>query len=188
MKRVLAILGVALCVLTLMGFAVAGKTYQKTMIVETKPLHLLGAGIREKWMFEVYVMGVYSESGKCNAKDLIGIDEVKYLRIDMLRDVSAEKMAETLGEAFKEHMPKDASAELKKQQQELMTLFKDECKKDTVIEIIYTPESGTIMKQNGKQIGKFAGKAFQTVLWDIYFGENTCCSGLKESVFKSCTK
>jgi hypothetical protein len=52
----------------------------------------------------------------------------------------------------------------------------------------YTPESGTIMKQNGKQIGKFVGKAFQTVLWDIYFGDNTCCSGLKESVFKSCTK
>ena len=188
MKKVLTIAGVALFALLSLGLTVEGKNYSATAIVETKPVKLLGAGVRTKWMFDVYAMGVYTESGKCSAKALIGDEETKYLRIEMLRDVSAEKMAETLGEAFKEHMPKDASVELKNQQQGLMTLFKDECKKDTVIEIIYTPESGTLIKQNSKTIGTFPGKAFQSVLWDIYFGENTCCSGLKDSVFKGCKK
>lgn len=188
MKKVLAIVGVALLSL---GFTIVkGKNYASTANVETKTatVRLLGAGIRTKWMFDVYAMAVYTESGKCCQIGLIGDEETKLLRIDMLKDVSAERMAETLGEAFKEHMPKNASTELIKQQQELMRLFRDECKKDTVIEIIYTPESGTIVKQNGKLIGTFLGKAFQTVLWDIYFGDNTCCSGLKDSVFTGCKK
>ena len=50
--------------------------------------------------------GDFSErkEGSCEPLRLISGDEVKYLRIDMLRDVSSEKMAEVLtpipGKAF----------------------------------------------------------------------------------------
>ncbi len=70
-----------------------------------------------------------------------------------------------------------------------MSDFKDECKEGTNIEFSYVPGVGTTFKQNGKQMGEtFAGKDFQLVLWDIYLGTNTCCSGLKEGVLKSCNK
>jgi hypothetical protein len=189
MKRALLVVALMALSAPVLALTVEGKNYQPTITVADKTLNLVGAGLRKKWFFNVYTMGVYSESGSCDTKALINDEGVKYMRIDMVRSVSAKKMAETLGEAFKEHMPKDASAELKKQQQDLMSYFKDECKEGTTIEFSYVPGEGTTFKQNGKQLGEtFVGKDFQVVLWDIYLGEKTCCSGLKEDVIKTCKK
>jgi hypothetical protein len=114
---------------------------------------------------------------------------VKYLRLDLLRDVSAEKMSGTIGESFEEHMPKSASAELKAQHKTFMGYFRDECKKKTVLEFTYVPGKGTSLKQNGKEMGPvLTGADFARVLWDIYFGEDTCCSGLKDDILESCKK
>lgn len=189
MKQALLVGALMMLAVPALALTVEGKNYQPTITVEDTTLNLVGAGLRKKWFFDVYTMGVYSESGSCDTTALIKDEEVKYMRIDMLRSVSAQKMAETLGEAFKNHMPKDASDELKKQQQDLMSDFKDECKEGTNIEFSYVPGVGTTFKQNGKPMGEtFAGKDFQLVLWDIYLGTDTCCGGLKEGVLKSCKK
>jgi Chalcone-flavanone isomerase. len=189
MKKIMLVVALMVLAMPAMALTVEGKNYQPTITVADKTLNLVGAGLRKKWLFSVYTMGVYSESGSCDTKALINDEEVKYMRIDMVRSVSAQKMAETLGEAFKAHMPKDASAELKKQQQDLMSYFKDECKEGTNIEFSYVPGVGTTFKQNSKELGEtFIGKDFQVVLWDIYLGDKTCCSGLKEDILKSCKK
>jgi hypothetical protein len=168
---------------------VEGNSYPATISKEGKTLHLVGAGLREKWFFNVYTLAAYSETKTCNPSALINTDEVKYLRMDMLRDVSAEKMADTIGESFGEHMPKNASAELKKQRKTFESYFKDECKEKTVLEFLYLPGTGVIMSQNKKKLGPpLAGKAFMQVLWDIYFGKDTCCDDLKEEILKSCKK
>jgi hypothetical protein len=189
MKKGLILAGVVLAALFVMGMTVEGNNYPSTLSIEGKDLKLIGAGLREKWFFDVYSMGAYSETGSCDTEAIIQNDEVKYLRLDMLRDVSAEKMSNTIGESFEEHMPKNASAELKAQHKTFMGYFKDECKKKTVIEFTYVPGTGTHLKQNGKEMGPvLAGADFARVLWDIYFGEDTCCSGLKDDILESCKK
>jgi hypothetical protein len=166
---------------------VEGKNYPSTVVVEGKTLKLVGAGLREKWFFNVYALGAYSESGKCDPKAVVESDEPKYMRIDMLRDVSASKMASTIGDAFEEHLPKNASGELQQQNRTFQSYFKDECAEGTVLEFIYTPGTGTTLKQNGKTLGPvLTGSAFARVLWDIYFGSDSCCSDLKEQVFETC--
>ncbi|NOZ85958.1 MAG: hypothetical protein GXP49_06800 [Deltaproteobacteria bacterium] len=166
---------------------VEGKSYAPTINLEGKTLKLVGAGLREKWFFDVYTMGVYSESGKCDAKDLIDTDQVKYLRLDMLRDVSAEKMSSTLAESFGKHMPNGASPKLKEQVKTFKGYFKDECKEGVVLEMYYVPGKGTIIKQDGKQLGPpLEGKDFGRILFDIYFGKNTCCDDLIEQIMKTC--
>lgn len=168
---------------------VEGNNYPLTVMVEGKNLKLVGAGLREKFFFDVYSMGAYTQSGSCNPSSIIDTDEPKYLRLDMLRDVSAEKMASTIGESFSEHMPKNASAKLKQQRRTFESYFKDECKEKTVLEFIYIPATGTIMKQNGKRLGKpLEGADFMHVLWDIYFGKDTCCDDLKEQILEVCKK
>ena len=166
---------------------VEGKSYKSQITVEGKTLKLVGAGLREKWFFDVYTMAVYSESGKCDLKGLIDADELKYLRLDMLRDVSAEKMSSTLAESFGKHMPKGASQELKEQIKTFKGYFKDECKEGVVLEMYYVPGKGTVIKQDGKQLGPpLEGKDFGKVLFDIYFGKDTCCEDLMEQIKKSC--
>jgi hypothetical protein len=172
-----------------LAITVEGTKYENTVNIEGKTLKLVGAGLREKWFFDVYTMGVYTESGSCNTSQLIKTDEVKYLRLDMHRDVSAEKMSSTIGESFEEHMPKNASAELKQQRKTFESYFKKECKEGNVLEFTYVPGKGTSLKQNGASMGPvLTGKAFQEVLWDIYFGKDTCCDDLKEQILETCKK
>jgi hypothetical protein len=172
-----------------LALTVKGIPYPDGITVEGKALKLIGAGVREKWFMDVYVLAAYSESGSCKAEELVSADEPKYLRLDMLRDVSAERMGATIGNSFEEHMPKDASDELKAQRQTFQAYFKDECKKGTGLEFLYLPGVGTSLKQNGKSLGPtITGKAFADVLWDIYFGQNTCCGNLKTEVFAGCKR
>lgn len=189
MKKLVLVALSILVPATALALTVEGTRYEDTATVEGKTLKLVGAGLREKWFFDVYTMGVYTESGTCDPVKLIKADEVKYLRLNMHRDVSAEKMSSTIGESFEEHMPKNASSELKQQRKTFESYFKNECKEGNVIEFIYVPGKGTIMKQNGKTMGPvLAGKAFQEVLWDIYFGKDTCCDDLVEDIIESCKK
>jgi len=169
------------------GLTVEGKNYPATVTKQGKNLKLIGAGLREKWFFDVYAMGAYSESKACAVVDIVNKDEAKMLRLDLLRDVSAEKMATTIGESFEEHMPKNASPELKKQRKTFASYFKKECTEGTVLEFIYVPGQGTFLFQDGKEMGPvMKGKDFHVVLWDIYFGKETCCDDLKEDILKTC--
>mgnify|MGYP001382821962 CR=1 FL=1 len=190
MKKHLALLLALVFVLPAlpaMGLSIEGKNYSATVTKQGKSMKLIGVGLREKWFFDVYTMGSYSESRSCQIADIVNKDEAKYLRLDLLRDVSAEKMANTIGESFGEHMPKNASPELKKQRKTFESYFKKECTEGTVLEFVYIPGQGTFLYQNGAEMGAvLKGKEFHAVLWDIYFGKETCCEDLKESIMKTC--
>jgi hypothetical protein len=190
MRRAFWFLAVGLASTAALAAGVAtveGKTYQPTLSMEGKELKLIGAGLREKWFVDVYVMAAYSESGSCSGAEIISKDEPKYLRLDLLRDVSAEKMSSTIGGSFEEHTPANASEKLKAQRKTFEGYFKDECTEGTVLEFLYLPGTGTLMKQNGKLLGPaLDGFDFARVLWDIYFGKETCCEDLKVDILKHC--
>lgn len=187
MLKTIAIIGLLLVPLVSLGVTVEGNSYPATAKVEGKTFKLIGAGLREKWWVDVYTMGAYTESGSCKPADIINKDEAKYLRLDMKRDVSAEKMASAIGESFGDHMPKGASAKLKQQRRAFESYFKAECTEGTKIEFIYLPGTGTVLKQNGKPMGApLEGVEFHKVLWDIYFGKDTCCEDMQEQILKTC--
>jgi len=187
MSKAIVIIGLILVPALALGVTVEGNNYPATATVEGKAVKLIGAGLREKWWVDVYTMGAYTESGSCKPADIVDKDEVKYLRLDMKRDVSAEKMSSTIGESFADHMPKGATARLKQQRHEFESYFKSECTEGTKLEFIYLPGTGTILKQNGKRMGPpLEGVEFHKVLWDIYFGKDTCCDDLKEQILEKC--
>ncbi len=168
---------------------VAGKEFKETETIAGKTLKLIGAGLREKWFVDVYAFAAWTESGACDPQAIITTDEVKMLRLEMLRNVDAEKMGSTIGDSFDKAMPQNASAELKAQRQTFQGYFKDEAKKGQRIQFVYEPGVGVTAIQNGKPMGPpLAGKAFQEVLWGIYFGERTCCSDMKEQVLEGCKR
>ncbi|MCP4679549.1 MAG: hypothetical protein GY854_29475 [Deltaproteobacteria bacterium] len=166
---------------------VEGNSYPDTVSVAGKTLKLVGAGLREKWVFDVYTMAAYSERGSCGAGAQIKKDEVKYLRLDMLRTVDAEKMASTLKEAFDNNTPANASQVLKDMVNTFTGYFKKACTKGTKLEFTYVPGKGTSLKQNGKSLGpNIKGKDFADVLWGCYFSKKTCCPDLKKQILSHC--
>ncbi len=68
-KRVVAVLALLLLVPTMaLALKVEGNAYPKEVSIQGKQLKLVGAGLREKWFFDVYSMGAYTERGACGAK------------------------------------------------------------------------------------------------------------------------
>lgn len=169
------------------GLTVEGKTYEESITVAGHHLNLIGAGLREIYGFNVYTIGAYSESGECDEKKIVVEEEVKYLRLDILRNIDAEKVARRIEEAFGESMPPNASNKLQQQRDQSFSYFNGRCAKGTVFEFIYLPGKGTIFKQDGKKLGPIIpGKDYHTVFWNVYFGPHTCCRDLKDQLLVKC--
>ena len=72
---------------------VAGVSLPETTTVDGKTLKLNGAGLRTKVVFKVYVLGLYLETPSRDATAIISSDQVKSLRMSLLRSVGGPKIA-----------------------------------------------------------------------------------------------
>ena len=161
--------------------------YPEVVEVMGKRLRLVGAGLRKKWFFHVYMMGVYSESGSCEAESLISSEEVKNVHLYMLRHLSADQISDRLTQALAQNTPRDASSELRGRIRTFLALFRKELTKGASMQLTYIPEVGVLLQQNGEQQGETTpGKDFAEILWSAYFGSKTCCRGLKKQILSSC--
>jgi hypothetical protein len=172
----------AACALT-----VEGNSYEDSITIIGTRLTLIGAGLREVYGLNVYTLGAYSQSGGCEGAQIIESEEVKYLRLDILRNIDADKVVQRINEAFGASMPPNPSETLLKQRDQSFAYFKGRCLKGTVFEFIYIPGKGTTFKQNGKAMGPtIPGKEYHSVFWNVYFGPNTCCEELKGELLVKC--
>ncbi len=166
---------------------VKGVGYPETVEVGGKRLKLLGAGLREKWFFDVYTMAAYSESGFCRPEVIISGEEIKSLRLVLLRDVSAEQLSGALADALARNTAPGASAELRGKIRVFLSSFRQDLAKGERMEMTYLPEVGVVITQNGEQQGAVTpGKDFADILWSCYFGPRTCCRGLKKQILSVC--
>jgi hypothetical protein len=104
-----AMLRVALLLLcSLVALPVAAKDIEGTQVPDSvrqegKSLHLIGGGVRSKWMFNVYVGALYAEKPTFNAANLIKSEQVKRMDLHLLRDVGKDKIIESIREGFEKN-------------------------------------------------------------------------------------
>ena len=166
---------------------VENNRYPAVVEVMGKKLRLVGTGLRKKWFFDVYTIGVYSESGSCEAENLISSEEVKNIHLYMLRHLSADQISDRLTQAVARNTPREASSELRSRIRTFLALFRKELTKGASMQLTYIPEVGVLLQQNGEQQGEATpGKDFAEILWSAYFGSKTCCRGLKKQILSSC--
>src|SRR5262245_2468878 len=73
---------------------VAGVSFPASEEVAGKTLRLNGAGLRTRFFFQVYAIGLYVEHPATDAATLLAADEMRRAELHMLRSVSASEMAE----------------------------------------------------------------------------------------------
>lgn len=148
------------------------------------PLVLNGAGVRQRFVFDVYVLGLYLPAKKAVAAEAIGAPGPKRVLIHMLRDVPADQFSGALMDGLKDNVP---AAELKaleprlRQLNELMLSFK-EAKKGMRITIDWT-EAGTVVAADGKAVGApIPGEDFYRALLRIWLGDRPVQPDLKKAL------
>lgn len=138
--------------------------------VSGQALVLNGMALRKKFIFKVYVAGLYLPQKEKNAQIILRADTARQAVMHFLRDVEKEKITEAWLDGLKENTPQ-ASVELKKQFQILCAQMQD-MKENQRLVFTYIPGKGTTIEVNGKNKGLIEGKAFSDALTACWIGPN----------------
>ena len=159
---------------------VAGVKYPETATVEGKELKLNGAGIRTKLVFKVYTAGLYVENPSKDGAQLINSDEVKRVRMYMLRDLDKKTIGDAMADGFK----KNAGAKMAELQPKLdtFTAALPDVKKGDEITLTYVPGQGTRVQSKSGQALTVEGKDFADALFSVFVGKNPVDGGLKDGL------
>lgn len=169
---------------TVQAAEVSGVRLEDKTQVESRDLVLNGAGLRKKFVFEVYVIGLYLPEKKNDAAAVLQLPGPKRAAIHMLRNVSAEDFTEALIDGLRENHSEAEFRKLEPRAKELADIMAEvkEAKKGMAIALDWTG-SETRLLVNGKQTGKaIAGEDFYQALLRIWLGEHPVQGNLKKAL------
>ena len=146
------------------------------------PLQLNGMGYRTKFVFDIYVGGLYTES-RVESRDAVqALKGSKRVVMHMIYDeVNREKITNGWNDGFEEN---NSDEQLEKLQARLKTFnsYFPDLKKDDVLLFDYIPATGTRVTINGEVKGVIEGADFYTALLDVWLGEEPADDDLKDAM------
>ena len=145
-------------------------------------LQLNGMGYRTKFIFDIYIGGLYTES-KVDSRDAAqALTGPKRVVMHMVYDeVEREKITNGWKVGFEEN---NSDEKLKKLQARLNTFnsYFPDLKKNDVLLFDYIPATGTRVTLNGEVKGVIEGADFYTALLDVWLGEEPADDDLKDAM------
>ena len=159
---------------------VGGVTVPDTATVDGKALKLNGAGLRKKMMFKVYVAGLYVETPSKDAAALISSNQIKSMRLHMLRNVEGAKVSGAVADGF----ALNSKAALPKLQSRLDQFAKmiPDMKEGEEIDMTWVPDKGTEIAVRGTNAGTIEGRDFADALFSVWLGPSPVQDGLKAAL------
>lgn len=161
---------------------VAGVKMADTTSVEGKTLKLNGMGLRKKVVFKVYVAGLYLETPSKDPAAVISSDQIKSMRLAILRSLKGSQITEAIVEGFEKNSKAQMGA-LKARLDRFNAMFPD-VKEGDQIEMTYVPGKGTIVTAKGTEKGVIEGKDFADALFSVWLGANPVQEDLKRALLK----
>ncbi|MCA1582312.1 MAG: chalcone isomerase family protein [Acidobacteria bacterium] len=162
--------------------AAAGVTMPDTVTVEGKTLKLNGMGLRTKVVFKVYVAGLYLETPSKDAAAILAADEVKSMRLAVLRSLKGSQVMEAIEEGFEKNSKAQMPA-LKPKLDRLGKIVPNVEKGDDIV-LTYVPGKGTVVTAKGAEKGVIEGKDFADALFSVWLGANPIQEDLKKELLK----
>lgn len=159
---------------------VSGVQFPDTVTADGKTLKLNGAGLRKKLVFNVYAAGLYLEKTSQDPQQVISSDQVKRVRMSMLRDLEKGKIVEAIVDGFK----KNAGDKLPALQQRLDTFTAaiPDLKKGDELVLTYAPGKGTTIESKTGQKISVEGKDFSDALFSVWLGRDPVDGSLKDGM------
>ena len=159
---------------------IAGVTLPETTSAAGRTLILNGAGLRTRFFFKVYVIGLYLERPAPDAGAVLGTDSVRRAELHMLRTLSGPEIASAIGSGF-ERNAGDAAAGLKDRLERFESMFPAVDAGDTLV-LTYVPGRGTSVVAKGKEVGVVEGRGFADVLFAVWIGAKPVDPALRQAL------
>jgi hypothetical protein len=187
MRTLAAVLIGVAAVSAALAAEVAGvKLDDKVRIAPGAPeLVLNGAGIRTRFFVKVYVGALYLPEKKTAAADVLALGGAKRMHLAMLRDLTAQQLADALNEGFAANNPPADQERYKAQLAELLATMNalGAAKSGEAIALDFVPDSGTRVLVNGAAKGKpIPDEGFYRAILKVWLGEKPVDADLKRGL------
>lgn len=134
------------------------------------PLRLHGAGLREKFFFDIYVGALYLPRTGQSAEHIRATDQAGRVEMHFLYDeVSAKKLAKAWREGFAANNPKEVRDTIAARVETFIDLF-PAAQEGDVFTMAYVPGDGTVVRINGERVGAIDGGVFFRALLAVWLG------------------
>jgi len=145
-------------------------------------LQLNGMGYRTKFVFDIYVGALYTES-KVKSRDAAqALKGPKRVVMHMVYDeVEREKITDGWKDGFEENNSDEQLGKLQARLKTFNSYFPD-LKKNDVMFYDFIPGKGTRVTINGEVKGVIEGADFYTALLDVWLGEEPADDDLKDAM------
>lgn len=160
---------------------VGDATLPNTIKFNGEDLIINGAGLREKFFFDIYAGGLYLKQ-KSNKASVAASDETMAVKVHILSGMmSRKKMASALKSGFVKSTNNN-TAPLQDRIEKFIGFVSDEIEVGQVFDIVYEKGKGSVLYKNGVEKGFVKGLDFKKALFNIWLGNDPVDKGLKNEM------
>ncbi len=145
-----------------------GVTLPDSVTIDGQDLVLNGMALRKKFVFKVYVAGLYVPQKETEGKKILTADQPRRTVMHFLRSVGTKKLNNAWYEGLEANTPGHSQA-LKKQFDTMCSWMEDVKEGDQII-FTYINGKGTEVSVKGKVKGTLEGKAFADAIFACWIG------------------
>jgi hypothetical protein len=168
------------------GADVAGVNFPESVRTDGAELVLNGAGLRQRFVFDVYAMGLYLAQEHKEAADAVAAPGPKRVQIHMLRDVGADQFTQALVDGLRANHGEAQFRALEPRVQQLSAVMAQvgEAKKGMRIALDWTGGETRVLVE-GKPAGAgIPGEDFYRALLRIWLGDQPVQDDLKKQLLR----
>lgn len=168
MKKLLLLIIILSITFAIYSAELKGVKMDDTISIEGKTLVLNGMALRKKFIFKVYVAGLYLEQKEKDAKKILKEDKTRRVIMHFVRSVGKGKINDAWYEGLEDNTP-NYTKELKAKFDKMCSMMEDMEDGGRIV-FTYIPSKGTIVEVNGKNKGTIEGKDFADALFACWIG------------------
>ena len=158
-----------------------GITMPDTLQAGGDSLALNGAGIRSKFVFDLYVAGLYLKNKSSNAAAIIKSSDPMAIRLHIISGkITSEKMSKATREGFEKSTGKNTSG-ISSEIDQFIGAFSDPIKEGDVFEFVSTADGVNVTK-NDSDKATIVSDEFKQALFGIWLSDHPVQSKLKNGM------
>ncbi len=158
---------------------VGDATLPNTVTFQEQKLVINGAGMREKFFFDIYAGGLYLKEKSADASKIAAADETMAIKLHILSGMmSRSKMVNALKEGFEKSTNGNTKA-LDDRISRFVGFIKEEIEAGQIYDIVYEKGKGSVIYKDGVEKGYVEGMDFKKALFNIWIGDKPADKGLK---------
>lgn len=161
---------------------VGGLKFDDTVKIGGKELKVNGAGVRTRIIIKVYSLVLYLPEKKDTTAGVLESPGPRRFSLGMLREVTGDELGQAFLAGITANTDKAERSKFVNQLAQFGEAFVNipQAKKGDLITVDWIPDTGTVMRFNGKQIGEpLKDVGFYNAVLKIWLGDKPVDSSLK---------